>query len=164
MTNCAPGCKCKRHRKTSWETRQKISDALRDHEVTEETKAKLRLARLHQKHAPCSQEQRALLSKIKTGRPAPLGSGRFNFSGGKSGEEYAKVLCPVGFVREYRVYYSRVPKARYYQLDFAHVEAKVAIELDGPFHYSTNEDDRKRDVVLRSLGWKVIRIKDEIHE
>jgi very-short-patch-repair endonuclease len=43
-----------------------------------------------------------------------------------------------------------------YHLDFAHVEGKVNIELDGPCHdHSKNEE---RDTFLRTLGWKVIRI------
>jgi very-short-patch-repair endonuclease len=78
------------------------------------------------------------------------------FSGGRVGDAYAKVLCPVGFVREHHVQYAARGDHRYV-LDFAHIEGKVNIELDGPFHnFSQNE---VRDSRLRDLGWKIIRIR-----
>lgn len=83
------------------------------------------------------------------------------FRGGRTGDDFAAVLCPVGFVREHRIFYTSYPQRRYYQLDFAHVEAKVNIELDGPYHLSSEEDDKLRDTLLRSKGWKVIRIRHD---
>ena len=46
-----------------------------------------------------------------------------------------------------------------YRFDFAHLEGKIDIELDGPCHFQSREEDAKRDAVLRALGWKIIRIK-----
>lgn len=82
----------------------------------------------------------------------------FNFQGGQTAKDFADVLCPVGFVREHRI---ALEGQKHYRLDFAHVEAKVCIELDGPFHKTKPEDDLTRDTYLKSLGWKVIRIKHD---
>lgn len=91
-----------------------------------------------------------------------------NWTGGQIAELYATVLCPVGFVREYHFTYGtktvttgwgfRRPR---YQMDFAHVEGKVNIELDGPHHKGTPEHDARRDAILREHGWKIIRIKHD---
>lgn len=43
-----------------------------------------------------------------------------------------------------------------YILDFACVSAKINIELDGSQH-ADNPDDRKRDLLLTSQGWQVLR-------
>ena len=92
-----------------------------------------------------------------------------NWRGGKTGDVFARVLCPAGFVREHRVHYGEPlikvgirclgRRRRSFNLDFAHVEGKVNIELDGPRHKTTAEADAARDIILRELGWRVIRIK-----
>ena len=64
---------------------------------------------------------------------------------------------PVGYVREHHVLWGKGNER--FVLDFAHLGAKVAIELDGASHKKTQEYDRLRDEVLKTLGWKVIRIK-----
>lgn len=84
------------------------------------------------------------------------GGGSYRANGGDEAEVYAKILVPAGFVREHRV---NVPGSTFYRLDFAHVEAKVNIELDGPGHNFLGNADRDR--YLRSKGWKVIRIAHE---
>lgn len=93
---------------------------------------------------------------ISAGDPRSSTSGRLGWTGGQAGEDFAAVLCPVGFVREHQVNWASGPSA-HYKLDFAHVLGKVNIELDGPYHDGSN--DRERDARLRSLGWKVIRIR-----
>ena len=48
-----------------------------------------------------------------------------------------------------------------YFLDFAIIDLKLDIEIDGQQHYRCNENiehDLKRDCYLKSLGWKVYRI------
>ena len=50
---------------------------------------------------------------------------------------------------------------RHYNLDFAHLGAKVNIELDGPYHYNLPHEDAQRDAKLKELGWKVIRINHD---
>lgn len=54
-----------------------------------------------------------------------------------------------------------------YFVDFAFPEARVAVEADGAAYHQgeRRERDRKRDWVLRRLGWKVLRFYGTtIHE
>jgi very-short-patch-repair endonuclease len=44
-------------------------------------------------------------------------------------------------------------------MDFAHIEGKIDIELDGLGHKASSEEDAVRDKILRLYGWKIIRIK-----
>lgn len=90
----------------------------------------------------------------------------YNWQGGKVGEDFAAVLCPAGFIREYHFLYGEHVvmtafglRRKSFNLDFAHVEGRINIELDGPSHKATAEADAARDAVLRGLGWRVIRIK-----
>lgn len=69
---------------------------------------------------------------------------------------WKKVLtkCDIDFEEQYQV--SR------YCLDFAVVESKIDIEIDGEQHYCDQrivESDERRNKYLESLGWKVIRIR-----
>jgi endogenous inhibitor of DNA gyrase (YacG/DUF329 family) len=89
-----------------------------------------------------------------------------NWTGGTEGDTYAAILCPHGFVREYHFLYGEHVistafglRRRSFNLDFAHVEGKINIELDGPSHKTTFEKDTLRDAILRDNGWRVIRIK-----
>ena len=56
-----------------------------------------------------------------------------------------------------------------YIADFAIPDKKIIIECDGEhWHLIGNSKDRKRDAVLRKLGWKVLRfrgneIENDIH-
>lgn len=50
-----------------------------------------------------------------------------------------------------------------YHLDIAFPEQKIAVEVDGPYHYYPDSDepvakDLLKDYVLKKLGWKVIHI------
>ena|ERR1017187_10498569 len=80
------------------------------------------------------------------------------FHGGNNANDLGKVLEPVGFIREHHVTWGTRRNERFI-LDFAHVEGKVNIELDGPSHDNTQEHDALRDHVLTTLGWRIIRIK-----
>jgi hypothetical protein len=74
-------------------------------------------------------------------------------------------LEPLGWLREHPVKTKghetahRVPTV--YKLDFALLEKKVGLELDGKCHRgrAQQEKDRKKDEVLQSLGWTVLRLK-----
>jgi len=49
-----------------------------------------------------------------------------------------------------------------YQLDFAFLELKIDLEIDGDQHYTDQriiESDIRRTEYLESLSWKVIRVK-----
>jgi hypothetical protein len=92
-----------------------------------------------------------------------------NFSGGQAAIAFAEVLCPAGYIREHYLYYGDpvqpffrdLLRRHFFRLDFAHLEAKVNIELDGTRHSSALEIeiDKARDEIIRGLGWCVIRIK-----
>ncbi len=43
-------------------------------------------------------------------------------------------------------------------IDFALLDGKIAVEVDGPCHESSRRKDAFRDHILRREGWKVIRI------
>lgn len=87
-------------------------------------------------------------------------SGNFGFSGAETGDLFASILCPVGYIREHVIQYAP-GRYNHYKVDFAHPEARVAVELDGPYHQATEEEDVCRDAKLRELGWKVIRIQHD---
>jgi len=83
---------------------------------------------------------------------------RRSWMGGRTGDAFAAVLCPVGYRREHIVILG--PGMHNMAVcDFGHPEAKVDIELDGLWHVYSKEHDAFRDAKLRTLGWKVIRIK-----
>lgn len=48
----------------------------------------------------------------------------------------------------------------HYKIDLAHTGCKVAVEVDGQSHHALvrREQDRKKEKLLRSLGWTVIRV------
>lgn len=89
-----------------------------------------------------------------------------NWEGGQTGDDLNKLVAPAGFVREHRIHYGEPCirtgfglRRKSFNLDFAHVEGRVNIELDGPCHKSLPAADEERDAILRNLGWRVIRIK-----
>lgn len=69
-------------------------------------------------------------------------------------EQYFKECFGDVFHYQYRV--------GLYELDFADVENKIDIEIDGDQHFldkKIQEHDKKRNLALTNLGWNVIRIK-----
>lgn len=48
-----------------------------------------------------------------------------------------------------------------YFVDFACVEKKVVVELDGGYHDLQYDQDRQRQAFLQSQGWQVIRFCNE---
>lgn len=136
-----------------------------------------------QKGRIVSAETRAKLSETMTGRVYPPERGRARaaaftaeeraqlaknkFDGGETAAAFAAVLCPAGFVWEkHRVWFGHKldalgRRSGSCRMDFAHVEGKINIELDGSSHDSTAQSrkDFERDAILRSMGWKIIRIR-----
>lgn len=51
-----------------------------------------------------------------------------------------------------------------YFIDFAFVDLKIAIEIDGSQHLleDRRERDKKKDILLQEQGWKVIRIAENV--
>lgn len=59
----------------------------------------------------------------------------------------------ISFKREYKI-------GKYF-IDFAFINKKIALEIDGRTHddYDVIEKDKRKDKFLKSKGWKVYRIK-----
>jgi len=165
---CSTGCTCRRHNlpPPSAESVQRRAAALKGHIVSEETRRKIsaalagrrftyeqRRACTQRVYSPRTEEQRQKMSKLATA----LSFGH-NFRGGAVGDEFWHLLRPAGFVREYVIQHGS-SRGQGYHLDFAHVEGRINIELDGPAHLSTLEEDAIRDSWLKALGWRVIRIR-----
>jgi hypothetical protein len=57
----------------------------------------------------------------------------------------------------------RSPYPPYYHVDVAFQERMVAVEIDGPSHRSgwVREADKRKDRLLRALGWSVIRVSND---
>lgn len=147
-------------RKTPEATKEK----LRQHRHTEETKERISAT---MKKLLSSPEARAALSErtkmSDAARTKMSEMMQFYVKGGETAEIFAAVLCPAGFVREHRVQWSD-HGFDYFRLDFAHLEGKVCIELDGPYHEKRQEYDAMRDAILRAMGWRVIHIRHERFE
>jgi Protein of unknown function (DUF559)/NUMOD3 motif len=120
-------------------TRLRMSETRMDHVVSAETRARIR---------------RSMTGKLHAYVPRARGELSAG-SGGAVGAAYAATLLPAGYVRERWVQWGETRYDRY-RLDFAHMAAKVNIELDGPGHDASG--DLVRDLRLRALGWRVIRI------
>ena len=157
---------------TEQKARHKIAQKKRwqEHPLTEETSARLSASHLGLKDLP---ETRLRKSTAAKGKPkseihkANLGKvAARSWRGGQIAENFAAILCPAGFIREYQVFYGEQTRKtgfgfrrENFQLDFAHVEGKVNIELDGPGHKTMPEEDALRDSILCTLGWRIIRIR-----
>lgn len=57
-----------------------------------------------------------------------------------------------------------LPDGGHFRLDFAYVEIKLAIEIDGPHHRfpDVHAADARRDRRLKGLGWEVMRFSEEV--
>ncbi len=72
------------------------------------------------------------------------------------------LLEPLGFQRQYCVPSGKAGPP--YKLDFGQPDLKIDVEIDGKQHAETRiqERDRERDAQLAALGWRVIRIRNEV--
>ena len=65
------------------------------------------------------------------------------------------------FYRQYPIFYESNNYESFFIADFYCFEKKAVIEIDGKFHDYRKKEDEERSETLRSLGLKVIRIKNE---
>lgn len=128
-------------------------------EITEETRKKLSE---NQKQRTLSQETKDKISKSRikylTENPDMVPYKLNHYSKGPSYPEryWKKILdkANIKYVMQYPIHT--------YQLDFALVEEKIDIEIDGDQHYLDPriiESDKRRNEYLESLGWKIIRVR-----
>lgn len=108
-------------------------------------------------HRPWTDEEKKNLSIKRTEYLKEHGMNRWsNFNNRSYAEEYFEEAFKNVFEIEYHITDTT------YTIDFADIENKVAIEIDGEQHYTSSglrEDDIKRDNILLDLGWKTIRIR-----
>jgi len=67
----------------------------------------------------------------------------------------------VKFRRQFPVIYVNDDKKSFFVADFICLEKKLIIEVDGEIHEKQKESDDARDLILKNLGYNVIRIKNE---
>ena len=70
-------------------------------------------------------------------------------------------LLNLKFYRQYPLFYDLSGKESFFVADYYCFEAKLIIELDGEIHKYKLKDDEYRTDILKSLGLKVIRFKNE---
>lgn len=69
---------------------------------------------------------------------------------------------PEQFFDKYLINYIKKYHFETYQLDFAHIEKKIDLEIDGDQHFLDKriiEHDKRRNLFLIELGWTVIRLR-----
>lgn len=106
---------------------------------------------------PLTDEEKKNLSIKRTEYLKKNGVNRWsNFKNRSYAEKYFENAFNNTFEIEYHI------KETPYTIDFADIENKVAIEIDGEQHYISSglrKEDIKRDNILFNLGWKTIRIR-----
>jgi very-short-patch-repair endonuclease len=128
-------------------------------EISEETRKKISENSKKRKH---STETRKKISKSRrkylTENPDMVPYKLNHYSKGSSYPQkyWRKILdkANIKYIEEYQIHT--------YQLDFALVEEKIDIEIDGEQHYLDPriiESDKRRNEYLEKLGWKIIRVR-----
>jgi len=74
-------------------------------------------------------------------------------------QEYMKGLLSGSWIQEFAISLGKRKQGypTHYKVDLGNPELKIAIEVDGYSHYSRKDEDKKKDAMLDSLGWKVLR-------
>ena len=107
-----------------------------------------------------SDEHRQKLSSAQTNYLIKNNSNRWS-NGHSSKRSYAEKYFE-NILKDYCIEQYPV-KGTPYRIDFANIENKIAIEIDGEQHYNSNGElisrDKDRDKNLFNLGWKTIRIR-----
>jgi len=127
--------------------------------LSDETRKKMSVASTGRKH---SDETKKNLSKIRkqflTENPEMVPYKLNHYSNGPS---YAEVYWK-GILDSHKVDYIEQHPVSLYSLDFAILESKIDLEIDGDQHYLDKrviESDKRRTKYLSDRGWTVIRIK-----
>ncbi len=147
------------------EARIKARQKLKEIAKNPEWRRKISLATTLAMHSPKTRKKH--LKGLKRARKKY----GVNFKGG-NGQEPTKIvklanrlLSQCGYIREYpirtrpvRNKFKNIPDA--YKADFANLEDKIVIELDGICHspMAQKKKDLKKTKVLTALGWLVIRL------
>jgi len=133
------------------ELKQKAKDPAWRKRVSEATKERMRDPEVRERHLTALREAMASQPDGHT------------FTGGKGRPPnelevwYANLLQPLGYIWYHIITVDG--SGLHYTLDFAHIENKINIEIDGSSHKGREEKDNRRDKFLREIGWKVIRVR-----
>ena len=66
------------------------------------------------------------------------------------------------FVRQHPLIYQLINnQPRYFIADFVCYEKRLIIEVDGAIHNFQKEEDERREDILRSIDFNILRIKNE---
>jgi very-short-patch-repair endonuclease len=66
------------------------------------------------------------------------------------------------FLRQHAIIYDSVGDEHFFYVpDFYCFKENLAVELDGKIHEFTKEKDNRRDGILKEMGIKIIRFKNE---
>jgi very-short-patch-repair endonuclease len=64
----------------------------------------------------------------------------------------------ISFLQKNKIRFEREYKINRYFADFAFIDQRVILEIDGKQHLERREKDRQKDETLIKNGWNVIRI------
>ena len=73
----------------------------------------------------------------------------------------ARKLFSLKFLRQHALTYEYYGKSKFLIADFYCAEKKFVIELDGKIHERQKDYDEQRDYIMKKLGIKVLRIRNE---
>jgi len=145
-------------RVTLAETRDKLSAAHKGRIVSVETREKMSIALTGRRHSEDAKK------RMRASRAAFLLNVGKNYRNGfptvtrpaaETAFEEALKRCGVGgWVTEQRVHT--------YRCDFAFVEQRIDVEIDGKSHRYRVEHDKKRDTQLASMGWTILRFSNKL--
>jgi very-short-patch-repair endonuclease len=65
------------------------------------------------------------------------------------------------FLRQYPIIFKLNGKRRFFVADFYCHENRLIVELDGEIHEKRKNYDKMRDDILKTLGYQIIRIKND---
>jgi leucyl-tRNA synthetase len=65
------------------------------------------------------------------------------------------------FYRQYPIFYDLKGKETFFIVDFCCFEKKLVVEIDGEIHKYQIHDDIEKTELLKSLGYNVLRFKNE---
>ena len=137
-------------RKHSEETKEKIQKSLLGRIFSDETKEKMRIA----------QNKPEAIERNKTNIIKLLEAGKIGWNGKESYPEriFREFLESMGYIKG--VGFFQNYRVGTYSLDFAFLDDKRYVEIDGGQHLKEKaiEHDKKRDIWFQSQGWVGIRI------
>ena len=72
-----------------------------------------------------------------------------------------KQLLTVKFLRQYPIEFIYNQKKHFYVADFYSAKVNLIIEIDGNIHLIQKDKDSFRDEILKQLGYKILRLKND---